>query len=104
MPIALGQHQALFQTPASLSGYEKLYAFLDDIDITSLMGKAMEAHTIVEQDFWTQASTSTMAQKKNRGGVEPENIALLTSRFKHIFDGSSLVFSHTCMSGLWRNG
>ena len=81
MFFALGQHQALVQAQARLSGDEKLCAFLDDIYITSLPGRATEAHTIVEEELWTHAGIHLHHGKTkvwNRGGVEPENIAQLT--------------------------
>ena len=68
MPMLFaGQHEALVQAQARLFGDEKLCAFLDDMHITSLPGKATEAHTIVEEELNsgpTQASTSTMAKPK----------------------------------------
>ena len=81
MFFALGQHQALVQAQARLSGDEKLCAFLDDILHHSLPGRATEAHTIVEEELWTHAGIHLHHGKTkvwNRGGVEPENIAQLT--------------------------
>ena len=81
MLFALAQHQAPVQAQARLSGDEKLCAFLDDIYITSLPGRATEAPTIVGEELWTDAGMHLHHGKTkvwNRGGVEPENIAQLT--------------------------
>ena len=81
MLFALGQHQALVHAQVRLLGDEKLCPFLDGIYITSLPGSATKAHTIVEEELWTHAGIHLHHGKttgKNRGGVEPENIAKLT--------------------------
>ena len=81
MLFALCQHLALVQAQARLFVDEKLCAFLDDIYITSLPGRATEAHTVVGEELWTCAGIHLHHGKNkvwNRGGVEKENIAQLT--------------------------
>ena len=81
MLFALGQHQALVEAQARLSGDEKLFAFLDDIYITSSPGRVLEVHTIIQEELWNHANIHFHHGKTrvwNRGGVELEGSAELT--------------------------
>ena len=81
MLFALGQHQALVVAQARLSGDEKLFAFLDDIYITSSPGRVLDVHTIIQEELWNHANIHLHHGKTkvwNRGGVEPEGVAELT--------------------------
>ena len=79
--FSLGLHPALAAVQERLSAGERVFAFLDDINIVCRPTRVLEVHRILEEELWRHACMQVhhgKTQVWNRGGIRPEGIEILT--------------------------
>ena len=83
MLFALGQHRVLVAIQERLWDGERVFAFLDDIYVVCSLDRVVDVNAIIQQELLLAHARISVHHGKtqvwNRGGVEPQDIDILTA-------------------------